>query len=417
MPTNKTKARQIQVLNLLQEAKNQGIIHLATEDAYLDGRTVTIEGKSLLNFGSCSYLGLELDERLKQGAIQGIQKYGTQLSSSRAYLSLGLYEELEAKLEQIFRAPVLVAPSTTLGHLSNIPLLVGDNDVVIMDQQVHASVQTAVNLLRPRGIRVETIRHNRMDMLESRIQHWSDTKEKIWYMADGVYSMYGDTAPFEDLKQLADQYPQLHLYLDDAHGVSWHGDRGQGLVSEFFGTHERLYLTASMAKSFGASGGIMVYPTQEAKNLVRTCGGTMIFSGPLQPATLGAAIASVDLHLSGSLAPLQQGLLRRIRLLNGRAYLAELPLIEYAHTPIAFFEIGEPHMAIHIVNRLKELGIYTNLAVYPSVPYKKSGVRITLHNHLTVEDILTFVWTLQHEIAAMKAQAPSPELAPIPEKN
>ena len=42
-------------------------------------------------------------------------------------------------------------------------------------------------------------------------------------MADGIYSMYGDYAPIKELKALSIKYPQLHLYIDDVHGMSWIG--------------------------------------------------------------------------------------------------------------------------------------------------------------------------------------------------
>ena len=92
----------------------------------------------------------------------------------------------------MFNQPSLIVQSLTLGHMSNIPVLVGDSDAVIMDAQVHDSVQTAVQLLRARNIRVELVRHNRLDMLEQRIKSLKDSYRKIWYMADGVYSMQGD---------------------------------------------------------------------------------------------------------------------------------------------------------------------------------------------------------------------------------
>src|SRR5206468_2324040 len=38
--------------------------------------------------GSCSYLGLELDQRLKNAGKDAIDKYGMQFSSSRAYVSI-----------------------------------------------------------------------------------------------------------------------------------------------------------------------------------------------------------------------------------------------------------------------------------------------------------------------------------------
>ena len=64
-------------------------------------------------------------------------------------------------------------------------------------------------------------------MLESRIKALRNDYKKIWYMADGVYSMQGDFAPIKELYKLADQYEQLHLYIDDIHGMSWAGPNGK----------------------------------------------------------------------------------------------------------------------------------------------------------------------------------------------
>ena len=58
-----------------------GVVHQNTQDEVLDGRHITLEGQKMLYFGSCGYLGLEHDSRLKKGAIEAIQKYGTQFSS------------------------------------------------------------------------------------------------------------------------------------------------------------------------------------------------------------------------------------------------------------------------------------------------------------------------------------------------
>ena len=47
---------------------------------------VTLGGQPLVNFGLCSYVGLEIDPRLKQGAIDALSRYGVQFASSRAYV-------------------------------------------------------------------------------------------------------------------------------------------------------------------------------------------------------------------------------------------------------------------------------------------------------------------------------------------
>ena len=65
------------------------IVHHVTEDNVLNGREITLEGKKLINFGSCSYLGLEMDSRLIAGSVDAIRRFGTQFSSSKTYVSVG----------------------------------------------------------------------------------------------------------------------------------------------------------------------------------------------------------------------------------------------------------------------------------------------------------------------------------------
>src|SRR6478609_1815879 len=95
-------------------AKQRKIVHQFTEDEELDGRIITINGKKLVNFGSCSYLGLEVDQRLKDAAIEAVKKYGSQFSSSRTYVSFTLYKQIEDLLSEIFNAPIILSTSSTL---------------------------------------------------------------------------------------------------------------------------------------------------------------------------------------------------------------------------------------------------------------------------------------------------------------
>src|SRR5687767_2487446 len=184
----------------LTNGVNNGIFQVSLEDNMLNGREVTIDGQRVVSFGSCSYLGLEVDERLKQGAIDATLRYGTQYSSSRLFSACNLYEELESLFYKIFdNNPAVLAATTTLTHVAALPILVQDDDLIILDHQVHGSVQLAVQLLKARGVKVEMIKHNRMDMLEDVIKANPNRYNKIWYMVDGLYSMYGDFAPLKEI--------------------------------------------------------------------------------------------------------------------------------------------------------------------------------------------------------------------------
>ena len=174
-------------------------------------------GRPVLNFGSCGYLGLEFDPRLQAGVSEAVRRYGTQFASSRIYMQAPPYAELEHCLGEIFGGHVLVAPTTTLGHAAALPVLVGPQDAVIVDQQVHQSVQMAVDHLRCQGTVIKVIPHSDVNQLEAALAQHAD-HARIWYLADGVYSMYADIAPLEQLGALLQREERLHLYIDDSHG-------------------------------------------------------------------------------------------------------------------------------------------------------------------------------------------------------
>ena len=372
---------------VLTNSSALGITKQYTEDESYDGRIITLKGKQLINFGSCSYLGLEMDERLINASIDAVKRYGTQYSSSRAYVSCGLYTELEHLLGKIFNGYVNISHSTTLGHISNIPVFVGDNDAVILDSQVHDSVQTAVQLLKARGVQIDLLRHNRIDILEDRVKELVGKYNKIWYFADGVYSMYGDFAPMEDVTALLNKYDQLNLYIDDAHGMSWCGPRGAGYVASQLTNHPQLFLTTSLAKAFGACGGVMVYNDERTRDRVRNCGGTFIFSGPIQPSVLGSAIESAKIHLTDEIYVKQNLLQDKINYFNRRCRELGLPIINETNSPIFFIGVGQPGTGYNMVKRLLNLGFFINISVFPSVSYNRTGLRIPITLHHTTEDI------------------------------
>lgn len=373
--------------DIITNAQKKGIVHLYSQDTVLTGRTLTIKDRELKHFGTCGYLGLEQDMRLKQAVIDAVMNYGTQFPMSKTYVSNSLYTQLEDTLQQMFGFPVVVTKNSTLGHITVIPSIIRDEDAVILDQQVHASVQNAVQLLKPKGVRVEIIRHNRLDQLEEKIQELRSKYRKIWYMADGVYSMYGDFAPIHDMMALAEKYEQLHLYVDDAHGMSWAGPHGTGYVMSQVKMHPKMILCATLGKGFGVSGGCIVIPDQELWRRVKVFGGPLTFSVQMEPPMVAAAIASAKIHLSGDIYKMQEELASKISYCNEQIRNTDLPLVVENQAPIFFIGTGTPATGYNFVGRLMNEGYYVNLGVFPAVPVKNTGVRFTVSRHNTHEDI------------------------------
>jgi 7-keto-8-aminopelargonate synthetase-like enzyme len=372
----------------LSNGVKSGIFQVSTEDESLNGREVTIEGRRVVNFGSCSYLGLEMDDRLKQGAIDATLRYGTQYSSSRAYSFCNLYEELEHLFYKIFdNNPAVMAATTTLAHVAAVPILVQSDDLVILDHQVHGSVQLAAQLVKAQGAKVEMIKHNRMDMLETMIKENPNKYNKIWYMADGLYSMYGDYAPMDDIVYLMEKYHNFHLYIDDAHGMSWKGRNGNGYVLSEIPLHPKMVLTTSLAKGFGTGGGVTVMSDKEMMRKILTCGSSYTFSGPVQPPMLGASVASARLHLTNEIYTLQETLRNKIKLTKKIIEQYDLPLVHPSDSPIFYLALGLPRTGYNMVKRLLNEGYFTNIGIFPGVPVNCTGLRLPITNGHTDEDI------------------------------
>lgn len=387
------------VLDIVNFVASKQITHLYPDNGMIEGNMLNLRNKQTINFGSCSYLGLEFDQRLLEGSISGATRYGSQFSISRAYMSCPIYKELEDNFRAIFGKPCVVTPTTTLGHMSAIPVLIGESDAIILDHQVHSSVQMAVQMIKSNGVNVQMIRHNRMDMLEDRVKKLRVQHKKIWYMADGIYSMYGDKAPLDEIYALMEKYPELHLYVDDAHGMSCFGDKGQGYVLGHAPLNDKTVVSLSLAKAFGSGGAVFVFPNEDWARRVQCTGLPMITSGPIQPSVLGASVASSAIHLTPEINELQEDLQENIKYTNILLKKHKLPLLHSNDSPIFFIGAGLPKTGRNIVNRMMDEGIYQNIGIFPAVPIKNTGIRFTITRLHTFEQI-------EHMVEAMAYHYP-----------
>lgn len=399
-------------VNLLEESartlRERGLIHRVAEDESLDGRSITLGERALVNFGSCSYLGLETDARLKAAACAAIQLYGVQFSSSRAYVSAPLYREFEARLSQVVgELPLVLAATTSLGHLAALPVLISERDAVLYDTQVHNSVQAVLPTLRQQGTACEAVAHNRLDRVEERARRLALDHDRVFYLCDGVYSMHGDALNVDELFALLDRQPALHAYVDDAHGVGWAGRHGAGIVLGRNGLHPHAIVALGLSKAFAAAGAAIVVPEPGLAQRLFTCGSTMIFSGPLQPAQLGAGIAAAKIMLSDELPRLQADVLERIAAFDAVAAREGLAVKPCPPSPIRFVEIGREDKAIELCVGLRSAGYFVNVGVFPAVPRRRAGVRLMLNRHQTLDDVRGLALELSRRVARLNSERAS----------
>lgn len=376
-------------------AKQLNILHLKASGTNFTGRTIQINTKDLYHFGTTGYLGLEQDPRLKEAAIEAINRFGTQFPLSKSYIAHPLYDEIEKLLEQMYGRQVIVTKNATLAHMAAIPVLVGDKDAVLLDHQVHWSVQDAAKRLKLRGVKIELVRHNRLDILEEKIRALSSSVENIWYMADGVYSMFGDFAPVKKLLDLSKKYKQLHLYFDDVHGMSWVGSHGCGFVMDKIGHLDpKTVVVGTLSKTFGANGSFILCGNQKHHLKIKTFGGSLTFSAQLDPASVGAAIASAKIHLSKEITEFQNELKEKITFFNDMISNYHLPLVEKNLSPVFFLATGIPETGYRLTRSLMNEGFFVNMGLFPAVPSKNTGLRITISRHNQKKEMEKLALTL-----------------------
>ncbi len=386
------------VMDLYDSFDWKEVVQMPVDKISLNSNNVEIFGKQVTTFGSSGYVGLHKDKRIIDAGIAAMQEHGALFSSSRAYTYMPLHDEFEDLLQKIYGLPVLATIQTTMAHFSAMQLLMLPTDVAIIDMQAHATLQSMIQLPKAQGMKVDLLLHNNLEQLERKIKMYqAEGKEKIWYVADGIYSMFGDGAPVLDLLYLLDKYDNFYIYFDDAHGMSWTGPNGAGYIWKYLPAgHPKVVMATSLGKGFGVGGGALICPNEEIKTWMKRAGGSVVFCTQLHTQMLGSGIESAKIHLSDEIYLRQDKMKANIDLFIAKARSYNLPFVDYAETPVFFMTLGDHNLAVTYNQMMRANGYYVNLGSFPAVPFKNAGVRISITSEHTASEIIGLVDTLHN---------------------
>lgn len=339
----------------------------------------------VIDFVRCSYLGLDNHPLIVAGAIDAIEAHRSlHWSCARTRLNFDLLAELEEILSEMFCARVLASSTVMLANLGAMPLLAsgqltgGRKPFVVFDRSAHISLAYHKPVVADETW-VETIAHNDIDALESLCRK----HPVVAYVCDGVYSM-GGNAPVKELRQLQERYG-LFLYIDDAHGISLFGRQGEGFARSQFPQDlgDRTIIAASLAKGFGASGGLLMLGTADHEALFRRYSIPYAFSVAPNLAAVGAGLGSCKIHRSAELGERQRRLAQRIEIFDDRVATAE----QGNSLPIRMIAIGSEAEAIAVARELLDAGFYTLVTFFPTVAQGAAGIRVCITADHDVRDI------------------------------
>jgi 8-amino-7-oxononanoate synthase len=381
--------------------------------------TVEMEGRSRIMLGSNNYLGLTGDERVKQGAREALDHYGTGLTGSR-FLNgtIDLHLELERELAQWLGTDAAIVFTT--GHQANIGALgtiLAPGDTVIADSGDHASILDGCILSRAK---LRAFRHNRLDRLERTLEKAAGDGGGILVVVDGVFSMEGDVAPLPEIADLCARFG-ARLMVDEAHALGVLGARGAG-TAELFGVEDRVDLRmATFSKSLASCGGVIAGPADVIEYL-RISSRPFIFTASGVPAAVGAALAAVRICRSPEGAELFARVLDNARYLHrglsdlGFAVVAPTTLSDGSQivTPVVPVVVGDDWKAVFLWKALYDAGVFVNVAIHPAVPPAGALLRTSVmatHDQQTLDRALAIFDQVKCEFEAEHGPLPGPEHA------
>jgi len=332
---------------------------------------VVIGGRRMLMLGSNNYLGLTNDSRVKEAAIAAIRKYGSGCAGSR-FLNgtLDLHVELENRLAAFMRQDAAVVFATGFQvNLGAISCLVGKGDTVYLDKQDHACIIDGARLSFGN---VRKFRHNDAADLRRQMKHDADVRGRL-VVVDGVFSMEGDVAPLPEIVSVAQDFDAA-VMVDDAHGIGVMGATGRG-TSEHFGLEAEVDLImGTFSKSMASVGGFIAGEATVI-DYIKHRARTLIFSAAPPPASVAAALATVDI--------MENEPERREKLWANTRFFAEglrslgLDTGE-SKTPVVPVVVGEDLTALRMVQRLHEEGVFVNCVLSPATPPGRALIRTSL---------------------------------------
>jgi 8-amino-7-oxononanoate synthase len=325
-----------------------------------EGTEAVLRGKRLIMCGSNNYLGLTTHPKVRQAAIDAINRYGTSCTGSRFLNgSLELHEQLETELaEYVGKEAALVFSTGMQTNLGTVSAIVGRGDVVVLDKDDHASI---VDGARLSWGEIKRFRHNDMENLEKTLAAIPEKNGRM-VVVDGLFSMGGDIAPLPQIAPICKKYG-ARLMVDDAHAVGVLGG-GRGTAAHFNMTKDVDLIMSTFSKSFASLGGFIA-GDEYVVHFIKHNARSLIFSASMSPASAAAALAALKVMRD---EPERIVRLEQIGARMRKAYREMGYNIGTSETPIIPIIIGDDEKTLLFWRALIDNGVFVNPVLSPAVP-------------------------------------------------
>ena len=338
--------------------------------------------KNMINIASNDYLGLADNNDLIQNFYGNNELKSLKMTSASSRLLTGNHSEyikIEQLLEELYKRNALFFGSGYHANSGIIPALCDKNTLILADKLSHASMIDGIRLSEAKTIRY---RHNDYDHLEKLIIDNHNVYQSIVVITESIFSMDGDEADLEILVNLKKRYPNVFLYIDEAHAVGVRGSNGLGCCEEKGLINEVDFIIGTCGKALASTGAYIICDDYIKDYLINSC-RTFIFTTALAP--INVAWTKFIIQNLPSFSEQRANLKRNETLLKDFLKVKNIDCQSNSHIiPII---IGESERAIHIAEKIRTEGFFVLPVRPPTVPVGTARLRLSLSASISEDEI------------------------------
>lgn len=355
--------------------------------------------RRVINLMSYNYLGLSTHPEVIEAAIEGLKKYG--LGASGAPLLSGTYDlhiEFARRLAEFKGKEDCILYSSGLGgNVGAIQGLMRKGDVLIMDEKCHKSLIDGGILA---GAKMLFFHHNNPQHLDELLA--KNAGKRTLVVVEGVYSMDGDLAKLPEIVEVVDKYPDVEIYIDEAHSSLMFGKTGRG-VAEHFDLEDKVGISfGTLSKSFGGVGGFICSNAR----IIRYLKG---YSSPYNFSCAPSPVIVAGLMKALEVATRDSSL--RDKLWENTSYFKKqldgmnlnLGDTESQVIPIIIGSSGE--MLYEMAAAMQTAGLFLQPVDFPAVPAEARRFRISMSAQLTRQEMDEALGIIEDKVAKRMRQA------------
>ena len=398
---------------MVQDAREQGIYPYFRPIDRSWGTEVEVSGRRLIMIGSNDYLGFTHDPRVIEATAKAARRWGSGPGGSRFLCgNLTLHEALEERLAAFVGKKKAVVHATGFTtNLGAIACMLTPQDMIVCDRENHASIFEGCQASRARLI---PFAHNDAAAAARKLAaaRQKNPNGCLLLITEGVFSMSGDLSPLDQLAVLKKDYPDLLLYLDDAHGLGVMGRGGRGTADHFGLTKEVDLIMGTFSKALASIGGFIAADDELVLEYLRHHSKPLIFSAALPASNAATVLACLDILESD---PERVGRLWEITRFVHQGYQEMGLITRHSKTPIIPIYIGAEEKAAIFARDMFENGVFALPAIYPAVPRGQALIRtayMSTHKKSQIDYVLELLERLakKHRIRACDLAQPEPFL-------